>query len=505
MKSKKSIHFRTFLIILILLYIVALLIGSMWLGSNSFFDEMTLLLSLGIGFLLLFAVKFSRKYLFNQIAIITFIFLIYIFPRIITYLYAPKVVIWPFGEGINASTINIGLLYVFIGTMLFIIGMAIADLAFRPDLPQSSVASGDPSRYSNTVLVTIFLLVVAVQLYASLIMGISPYGKMRAESYNTLFQLIKTGFELDSAFLFVVATLLFRKKTVNKSGRGAVIMVVACYLFVTALAGSRVGALRVLTAFILIFIIIQGNFRLKLAKFSSTILLLGALSLAIFPYATMSRARITARHYSNPYAYEYEIDVTKDIKTPGNLIARVLNRLGVLDYAILIVTQEGDPEAKGKYMNLLYPIKNIINYLVPGIVFPEAQIMTSRVIDIIYRGSYEPGMYERQFSEFWTLWGLAYVYFGWLGGLLAILFAGFIIHSLYALIIILFSGLYQFYLSLWFLGCGTIGVILNMGFDSAFTAIFFTLLQFVILYFYLLLISFIYRSFSSSLKQPVKA
>ena len=505
-KLRKSLSLRTLLIVLIFLYIVAILIGSLslLLDSNPLFDELTLLLSLGIGLLLLFAVKFSRKYLFDQIAIITFFFLIFILPRIITYLFAPAVVIWPFGYGIDASTINAGLLYVLIGTMFFIIGIAIADIVFRPSLPLSSAASGDPSCYSTRALITLFLVVVAIQLYASIIMEISPYGKMRAESYNTLFQLIKTSLELDSAFFFVFATLLFRSKIVNKSEWGAVILVLLCYIFVTALCGSRAGVLRVVTALMIIPIVIQGNFRLKLGKFLTAILLLGGLSLAIFPFATMNRLAITASHRDNPYAYEYAIAESKDLKMYGKLSARVLNRLAVLDYPILIVTQEGDPEAKEKYINLLYPTKNIINMLMPGNPFPDAKIMTSRVVDVIYRGASEPPMYSRYFSEHWTLWGLAYVLFGWLGGLFAILFIGFIIHSLYALIIMLFSGTYQFYLRLWLLLYVTQGIIGNMGVDSAFTTIFFGLLQFTVLYFCLFLINFVHRSFGSLLKQTVE-
>lgn len=228
--------------------------------------------------------------------------------------------------------------------------------------------------------------------------------------------------------------------------------------------------------------------------------ILGAVGLLIFPFATMSRIFISSG------SLDYTVAETRSLRTrPGGIIAPVLNRLGwVLDYPVLIVTQEGDSEAKGKYMNLLCPTKNIINMLVPGNPFPEAKIMTSRVVDVIYRGAVEPSMYSRYFSEYWTLWGLAYVLFGWLGGLLPILFIGFIIHSLYALIIMLFSGLYQFYLKLWLLFYVTMGIIGNMGFDSAFTALFFGLLQFTVLYYSLSLIKYFYGLFAGFLKQTDK-
>lgn len=500
-KSKKSLSLKNLLIISIFFYMVAILIGSfsLFFDSNPLFDETTVILSLGIGLLLLFVVQFSRRYLFHQMAVIAFFFLVFILPRIVTYLFLPSIVIWPFGNDINAGTVNTGLLYVFTGTMFFIIGMTIADKVYQPQLPPSSAASGDPSYYSAKVLVTLFLVVFAFNLYVTHIMGISPYGKMRLESYNALFQFFKTIFELDSVFFLVFATLLFKKIVSGKSNWMAIIMVVLCYIFLSGLGGSRVGALRVIIFLVLALIAIGNNLRFRIRKLCMIFFILGAVGLLIFPFATISRISISSG------SFDYAVAETRSLKTIKGLAARVLNRLGyVLDSPVLIVTQEGDPEAKAKYMNLLYPTKNIINMLVPGNPFPEAKIMTSRVIDVIYRGANEPNMYSRYFSEYWTLWGLAYVLFGWLGGILAILFIGFIIHSLYALIIMLFSGLYQFYLRLWLLLYVTQGIIGNMGFDSAFTTLFFGLLQFTALYYSLSLIKYFYGLFGGFLKQTVK-
>jgi len=507
LKLKDTLSLRKLLVISIVSYMVIILIGSvsLFFDSNPWFDEITVIISLGIGLVLFFAIRFSEKYLFQQIAVICFFFIVFLLPRIVTYLFMPAIVEWPFGDDINAETVNAGLLYVLIGTLLFIIGMIIADKFFRPYLPLSSAVVWDDSYYSTKALVTLFLIVLAFTFYVQVGVGISPYGKMRVENNNALFQLVKSVFEFDAAFFLVFSTLLFRNIIENKSKWISVIMVAFCYIFITGLAGSRSAILRIMTALTISFIVISDNFHFRIVKLCMTMFPLVMVGLMVFPLATLSRVITFRKHHNYTFSFEYTVTEMFDFQGLESVISSVLNRLGwVLDYAVLIVTQEGDPAANEKYMNLLYPTKNIINILLPGNPFPEAKIMTSRVIDVIYRGSQEPSMYSRYFSEFWTLWGLGYALFGWIEGLLVISFIGFIIYSLYALIIIGFSGFRQFYLRIWLLFYVVMGIVGNMGFDSAFTTIFFGLLQFTALHFALFIVQFFYGLFDGFSKQTVK-
>jgi len=501
-----TLDLRKLLVALVLLYMAAVAIGSVFVQSNPLSSGVTILLSLGIGAVLLIAVQFSKDRLFQQIVVVTFFFLIFVLPRIITYLFAPRVVVWPFGENITASTINVGLLYVLLGTALFLAGMWIADVIFRSHPLESSSPPGGISRCSTGAVLILFLVLVAMELYVVLVMKISLYGKMRAATYNTLFQLVRAGFELDSAFFFVVATLFLNQRMNNKGTWKTLVLVVLCYVVLTTLIGSRAGALRVLTVLTLTLTVIYSNFRFRLSRFLTTMLLLGMLGVAAFPLATERRLAIRASYRGHRKSRLEEEKKAERERTRelGALTACILNRLGVVDYAILIVTQEGDPDAKERYMNFRYPAMIIVNQLVPGAVFPEAKVMTSRVVDVIYRGGDEVGTYERHFSEYWTIWGLSYVYFGWPGGLVAILFVGFFVHCLYALIVKLSPVGYQPYLGLWLLCYVTMGVIGNMGFDNSFTTILFGLLQFTVLYFCLFLINFVHRSFGSLLKQTVE-
>jgi hypothetical protein len=488
------------MIALILFFIGLSLIGSL-IFNSPLYDETTLLLSIGIGCILLFAIKLSRKYLFDQLAIIIFFFIFFVFPRILMYLFAPDAVIFPFGDEIDAATINAGLLYVLIGTLLYIFGMMIADVFFNQKQLLSSQYCYGYHAYKSSNLILLFFIVIACHLYTSVILNLSPYGKMQADNYNTFVQLIKTLFEIDSAFLFVFASLLILwHKSANRNHLSALLVVILCYILLTSFGGSRVGAFRVLKAFVIILIVIHGDFRLKLSKYFKFFIILGAIGLILYPLATYKRGLITTSYHNQKYSIE-ESNYLEKTKT---LIEAVSNRFGVIDYAILVITQGGNEEIKEKYMNFNYLSKNIINVLLPGIPFHDADIMTSRLIDVIYRGGATPEMYSWYNSEFWTLWGLAYVYYGWLGGLLAIFIAGIIIHSVYSIIILKFSGLNQFYLRIWFLSYIPMGTLGNMGFDDAFTTILFGLLQFIFYYYCLYFMKIVPRTFRILEKKPAE-
>ncbi|RJR40167.1 MAG: O-antigen polysaccharide polymerase Wzy [Desulfobacteraceae bacterium] len=472
----KYITLKRLLVGLILLYIAVASLGYLFLDS-SLFDEMTLLLCACTGFALVTAIMTSSKYLFDELLMIAIWMILFAFPRVAMYLFAPEETIFPFGEINSVDTVNAGLLYVSAGTLFMLIGMSVSDKLVGTRNSSIPVSTRDLTLYSNKNLLLVFLLVLGTNLYSSFVMGISPYGKMQAESYNTLFQLIKTSLELDSCFYYVLTALLVKHTISTEKGIIPSIFVIICYVLVTVSSGSRSAVMRVVIIFPVIIAILNTRPQIDLVKFVNASLVAICLALAAFPIATLNRARIFASHYDSTAI----LDAAKEVSVRegvGGLVAGAFNRMGTIDYPILIVTQEGDKEAKEKYLNISYPIKNIINMLLPGTPFPESAIMTSRSVDVIYRGGAETDMYERYFSEFWTLWGISYVYFGWLGGIISMFLFGFVSHVLYMMIVKNFHGWLQIYLRLWFVVYLTGGIVGNMGIDSAFTTGFFGLIQF---------------------------
>lgn len=99
------------------------------------------------------------------------------------------------------------------------------------------------------------------------------------------------------------------------------------------------------------------------------------------------------------------------------VVSPVITRLGLIDYPLQIITRPANPDVISKYMTPLYSLKNFLNNMVPGELFPGYDIMTSRVFTMAYRGYDENHVRTAFLSEPWTAWGYAWLQGGVLGGL----------------------------------------------------------------------------------------
>jgi hypothetical protein len=123
-----------------------------------------------------------------------------------------------------------------------------------------------------------------------------------------------------------------------------------------------------------------------------------------------------------------------------------MTRLGLIDNAVIMLSIPAEPSAKSKYMNMSYAFKNIINLLVPGVVFKEAEINTSRVIPVLYRTFSDEYLQGGGYcSDFYTPWGIFFLIFGWSTGWFMLIVAGMMIHLIY-LLMIGFGGKYRYHL-----------------------------------------------------------
>jgi hypothetical protein len=108
--------------------------------------------------------------------------------------------------------------------------------------------------------------------------------------------------------------------------------------------------------------------------------------------------------------------------------SEITSRLAIPFYsAIQTTTHETNNEARQRYFTIKYTIMNVVNNL-PGTPFPEAEVGTSRLFGVIYREQAEGQVLQHgYFSEFYTAWGLSYLFFGRLGGLIALALSGFLL------------------------------------------------------------------------------
>ncbi len=506
-----NIFLRDFLNISLYVYLIALTLGLIFIGSNQLFDVNTELLGWCFGLIFLVSLNYCKEAQFAHVATLTGLFLLYVFPRILTYLLAPRIVVFPFGQNVGTDTINHGLSYVLIGTVLLFAGLFSASLVFHTQRAAMPEASARPLDYPVVVFLVVLILVLAVQFYISVWVGISPYGKLRAESGNTTVQLMMAFFAMDSLFFVVAAICLLQKEvTVNKM---VVTIIVGSFFFLeSVISGARSAGLTILMGLLAIYLAEGGNFRLPLRKFAVIVGIVVGISVLTHPLTTRQRTHISGNYWSTKHGTDsrmfegnkwgiasfnniFRLNAARGeiglLERSENSVRTIVNHLALIDYGILTVAVPGNRDAKDKYMNVNYAAKSILNS-VPGTIFKEAELNTSRVVNIIYRGVDEEYVLKSgYFSEVWTIWGLFSVVFGWWGGLIALFTTGFVMEIIYN-VGAQFFGVYSIYYRAWFLFVVPRVVYFSSGIDHTFMTVLVLMLQAVAMVVILSVVSRLY-------------
>lgn len=481
----KEISLKNFLSMLLSIYMVVLTGGFLFLGTNQLFNSTTFLLGLALGLFSLGIVRVSKGALFAQAVMFILLFLLYGFPRIFEYLILPKLMVFPFGQEITSKQVNHGLLYILTGTVFIFVGFLAAEFLFKYCKRLQCKKSDRVINYGISPMLILFVCAIVIGTYITFGLGISYLTKFRSEINNSLIQIAKLLFNIDMIFFMLLINLVVRMNKDKIAHKKTFIITMLCsffYILYLAFNGSRSGGLRVLSMLIAIMICAFGNFKLKLVKCVSIILILGIISFMLFPIATQIRIKLVSESYNyrEPAEKVGHRALFEEARKEGGLalynnkikfLSKVINRFGQIDYLIVIMARNADNEAKAKYINLKYVAKSIINFFVPGEIYPEAALNTSRVFPIMYMGFTEEYVKTHgYFSQIYTAWGLAFLFCGWWGGLLALFFIGFFIHYLY-LCIMKISGKYWYYCGACFLFLVPSLLYFSQGIDHSITTV----------------------------------
>lgn len=480
---RRGLQVRLLLAALLAVYVLALVVGYTLRGPGPLFDGITLLLAVGFGGLLLALLWTARRAIFPLAAVLIFTCLIFVLPRLLQYLWTPDLVEFPFGSGTDSASVNLALVALLAGTAAVGAGFAAAAAVLRRAGWAQPRVAPEPNMYSTSTILLVFAIMLAIEGYITVVMGVGVFGKYRADTGNTLIQLLKGMFGIDMAFFMSLIALSPPGRAPRKYAWAAVLVVV--YTFYLTYTGSRVGGLRILTMLMMYLLAARGNFRVRLGDLTVVVLPLVLVSVLTFPLATYTRNVLVVERFlklggERPASIRGAAEIVgrKDLELyerPLRFAAVVLNRLGAIDYLVLEVTEPGDPEEKARYLSLGYAAKSIINTFVPGALFPEAELSISRAHSIVYRGIKGITHLSGYNSEYWTLWGLGYLLFGWAEGVVALAAAGALFQAVY-LGIMRFAGGYRVYLGAWFLFM-TYLYYLSMGVDHSVTVSVITLLQ----------------------------
>ena len=428
------------------------LIPGFWLQDTSYLDKFSLWLMLCLALQFLISLRLTNGTTFPSIAVIIINFSIFIFPRSLEYLYIPQLVVFPLIENVDKAVFNRGLLYFVAGNALLLIGIHVGGAVLKKTtnsaLHNNSTAKSDIQR-DLLPLAVIFVLSLGVLILCQCLEGISVIGETSKTPYHLLVQVLCTLFSIDTVLVFVVAASVVSWKTINKKEFACFWVILALYLGTTVYFGSRVGILRILLATATAFLVSHANNNTNLSKqkvYAMVMLLVLISCMAFICYKTGSsnRNNIGIKSLENngiknkisENVIDKRIQETKKEKDKLNnlffVFSSILNRLGTLDFAILTSSLNRSGLPGSAYGNLSYTLKSIANS-VPGTPFPEADLNTSQVHDIVFSGRKEEDVKRGGYhSQPWTIWGLSTLFTeSWWGYAALMAIFGFLMHALY--------------------------------------------------------------------------
>ena len=468
---KKIMTLKNLTVFLMFLFYFVIGFSFLILGPNSLFDWKTCLLSLSIVLFLGLIVKYSYSYLFVHNVIMAVFFSLFIIPRLIIYLIIPDMVNFSFGVAISNDQINIALFYMLVGTILISVGFWGGEWVNRRFLALKKPIS-EPAQYHSGVVLGIFLITVLVGWCIKNILGINFYANYASNNpgaHNYLVQSLLIVFNTDLIFFMTCAALLFRR-VFKKNDLLILLFIIAVYLFIQAVNGSRGGGIRVPLMILMIILCLKGDFKVKFWRICIFLTILFS-SYFTWPFATQKR--INAATEGHILATRGEVvnissvhpDGSLLYNKPGKLFSAVISRLGVIDNAIIILSINAEPRAKAKYMTMSYAGKNIANLLLPGVLFEDAEINTSRVIPVLYRAFSDDYLNVGGYSsDFYTPWGVFFLVFGWWKGWFMLLVTAMSVHLMYSLVM-RFGGKFRYYIGASYLLSVAYLFFANMGID----------------------------------------
>jgi hypothetical protein len=372
-----------------------------------------------------------------------------------------------------------GLAYITAGFIALLIGLLVGDRL----LP--NIASKPRSPVAISGIVVYGFLAGAATIYVNYFLAVSVYS-LNSEDWGSRSGWLAIVFNTDIALIAAITWLMLSPGEPRKKHLIAVAVVFA-WLILSLLTGSRGGALRIMLIVGLAAIAIYGNPITSLNRVLTIVILAFVASSALYPLGTFLRlipsngenaAQALSDHWFRigPASEREDASPMRRLWAESEIAGKVasvtspvITRLGLIDYPITIINRKADASAVEHYLAISYGLKNFANNLVPGEIFPDYDIMTSRVFNMVYRGYGEQHLRSYFLSEPWTLWGYSWLKGGPAGGLAIILFMSALMQVGYAITIYVSRGV-SHYAAVTYLFVPVIGGGLQLfGLDHALT------------------------------------
>ena len=380
------------------------------LETNKYCDNFTRLLSFGIVLNLIFFLKLNENTKINTplISYISFLYSIFVLPRLFMLSYMPDFVKFPF-EDITSTIINKGLVIFLLTTVMLYLGIFFGAKIW----PQKKYLQEDGvfSFKAVSIILIINLMVVGFLNY---FLEMSPYlHSVNSFEHNNFIQILKCFFSLDTV-MFLTLTIFFSNQKHHNDGKWLFLTCIIIFLFWidSTLSGSRGGSLKILMQFIVVYLVVNKVYLKERIVFFFLFLII-CISPITYNFGDYARKTIITTQNFNPKLMVKNIYYSESYYDNSSSLKGIFNRLSIVDYAILLPYTPRNESLLKKYVSWEYIFKSTINSIYPGTLFQEAPLSTSRVINIIFRGYSESYVLSNgYFSEFWTSFALLFIIVG---------------------------------------------------------------------------------------------
>ncbi|MET3900822.1 hypothetical protein ABIB57_004790 [Devosia sp. UYZn731] len=404
-------------------------LGILLLGPSELMSWWGVLLVLALDMVLVLGLGVTGDKTAAHVIVLAWFMILFFLPRLAAFLLFPAQMITFVGiDAFSSSEISNGLLFIVAGTAALLIGFVIGALVPGPKadtVPRSFPLSG------------IFLYWIpcgAAAYFVYFVLQISIFGEPSAWG-SPMGWLVRV-FDTDAALMMLICWAVLQRSVtpwkVLVVGLGVFLWIV-----LSIILGSRGGGLRIFLIFGMAAIARYGNVRLSGRRFAGVLVAAVAVSALIYPLGTVIRiAQGESKNAVAQVAADWlrvrTVDVDLEAMWPlrrmavssplvqnvALVVSPVITRLGLIDYPLQIINRPADQAVIDRFMTPLYSLKNYLNNMVPGELFPGYDIMTSRVFTMAYRGYDENHVRTAFLSEPWTAWGYAWLQGGAVGGLL---------------------------------------------------------------------------------------
>lgn len=416
-------------------------------GSNPFCNETTVLLGSLLLFILIAQMVLIDPSVKALVIILVFLEASAFIPGVYSLLLIPDTVFTPLALN-GVTQVNEGMSYLCMGLIAFCLSFFLANYlgsANREVLIHDQTHNMESSFDERSRMLALLAALIIVVLLSKVpfLLGLSQYyhGHSAPMLWNTILQLQVLLFDPDSITL--LAAYSASRMNITPKRRLQVLVTISCiYLAASISGGSRSGIMRLLIFLLVIALALDVRVKIKWKTIVTYLGILIAGCLIVFVLGSHIRLKLASAEYisMNGVSLVEETITTPDsteqpsmgihdlVAALSRVSSEIASRLAVPFFsAIQTITHETNNEARQRYFTIEYTIKSVANNL-PGTPFPDAELGTSRLFGVIYREQTEGQVLQHgYFSEFYTAWGLSYLFLGKLGGLFALALSGFLL------------------------------------------------------------------------------